>query len=44
VDDWLKPAAADSRELQLPPLIGVDLQVKRKDQIPLIELPPTDQR
>jgi murein DD-endopeptidase MepM/ murein hydrolase activator NlpD len=44
VDDWLKPAVSDSKELQLPPLIGVDLQAKRKDQIPLIELPPTDQR
>ena len=44
VDDWLKPASSDSKELQLPPLIGVDLQAKRKDQIPLIELPPTDQR
>jgi hypothetical protein len=30
------------QELQLPPLVGVDLAPKRKDQIPLIELPPTD--
>ena len=44
VDDWLKPASSSFKELQLPPLIGVDLQAKRKDQIPLIELPPTDQR
>jgi hypothetical protein len=43
-DDWLRPTLSDSKELQLPPLIGVDLQAKRKDQIPLIELPPTDQR
>ena len=43
-DDWLKPAPSDSKELQLPPMIGVDLGAKRKDQIPLIELPPTDQR
>jgi hypothetical protein len=43
-DDWLKPATSDSKELRLPPLIGVDLQARRKDQIPLIELPPTDQR
>jgi N-acetyl-anhydromuramyl-L-alanine amidase AmpD len=43
-DDWLRPAPSDSKELHLAPLIGVDLQVKRKDQIPLIELPPTDQR
>jgi hypothetical protein len=44
IDDWLKPATSDFKELVLPPLIGVDLQARRKDQIPLIELPPTDQR
>jgi hypothetical protein len=44
LDDWLRPAASDFKELLLPPLIGVDLKAKRKDQIPLIELPPTDQR
>jgi hypothetical protein len=44
IDDWLRPATSDSKELALPPPIGVDLQAKRKDQIPLIELPPTDQR
>jgi len=43
-DDWLKPAPSDAKELQLPPMIGVDLGAKRKNQIPLIELPPTDQR
>jgi hypothetical protein len=32
------------QELRLPPLIGGDLAPKRKDQIPLIELPPTDGR
>ncbi len=44
VDDWLKAAPPDAGELRLPDLIGVDLGPKRKDQIPLIELPPTDQR
>jgi N-acetyl-anhydromuramyl-L-alanine amidase AmpD len=44
VDDWTKPPASVAQELQLPPLVGVDLAPKRKDQIPLIELPPTDER
>jgi hypothetical protein len=42
--DWTRPPAALSHELKLPPLIGKDLRPKRRDEIPLIELPPTDQR
>ena len=42
--DWTKPATSFADELKLPPLIGTDLKPKRRDQIPLIELPPTDQR
>jgi N-acetyl-anhydromuramyl-L-alanine amidase AmpD len=42
--DWTKPAKSMADELKLPPLIGTDLKPKRKDDIPLIELPPTDQR
>jgi N-acetyl-anhydromuramyl-L-alanine amidase AmpD len=42
--DWTKPAKSMADELKLPPLIGTDLKPKRKDEIPLIELPPTDQR
>ena len=44
LDDWTRPPPMAPYQLQLPPLIGVDLAPKRKDQIPLIELPPTDQR
>jgi N-acetylmuramoyl-L-alanine amidase len=43
VADWTKPAVV-ARELTLPPLVGVDLLPKSKEQIPLIELPSTDQR
>jgi N-acetylmuramoyl-L-alanine amidase len=42
LDDWTSPAPAPIHELRLPSLVGVDLAPKRKDQIPLIELPPTD--
>lgn len=42
--DWTNPPPNLSQELKLPPLIGADLQPKRRDQIPLIELPPTDGR
>jgi N-acetyl-anhydromuramyl-L-alanine amidase AmpD len=44
VDDWRPLPGRDAGELKLPDLIGVDLGPKRKDQIPLIELPPTDHR
>jgi hypothetical protein len=44
LDDWTKPPASVVQELPLPPLIGVDLAPRPKDQIPLIELPPTDER
>jgi hypothetical protein len=44
VDDWTNPPVSLVQELQLPPLVGVDLAPKLKDQIPLIELPPTDGR
>ena len=44
LDDWTNPPASRLQELQLPPLVGVDLAPKRRDQIPLIELPPTDGR
>jgi hypothetical protein len=44
LSDWTQPPAALSTELKLPPLIGNDLKPKRRDQIPLIELAPTDQR
>ena len=44
LDDWTKPPAFVVEELQLPPLVGVDLAPKPKDQIPLIELPPTNER
>jgi N-acetylmuramoyl-L-alanine amidase len=43
VDDWIRPTV-EARELKLPPLVGVDLPPKAKEKIPLIELPPTDQR
>lgn len=42
--DWTKPPPSTVQELKLPPLIGNDLRPKRRDEIPLIELPPTDQR
>jgi len=42
--DWTKPPSNLVPELKLPPLIGNDLRPKRRDEIPLIELPPTDQR
>jgi hypothetical protein len=41
--DWTQPAAV-ARELRLPPLVGVDLLPKAKEQIPLIDLPSTDQK
>lgn len=44
LEDWTKPPTSLLQELQLPPLIGVDLAPKRKDQIPLIDLPPTNGR
>ncbi len=44
VRDWTEPPTNLTHELKLPPLIGSDLKPKRRDQIPLIELPPTDQR
>ena len=42
--DWTNPLPSLSQDLKLPPLIGKDLGPKRRDEIPLIELPPTDQR
>jgi len=42
--DWTKPPPSLAQELKLPPLIGKDLRPKRRDEIPLIELAPTDQR
>jgi hypothetical protein len=42
--DWTKPPTSMAQELKLPPLIGKDLRPKRRDEIPLIELAPTDQR
>jgi N-acetylmuramoyl-L-alanine amidase len=42
--DWTRPPKSLSHELTLPPLIGKDLRPKRRDEMPLIELPPTDQR
>ncbi len=44
LDDWTKPPKSVVEELRLPPLVGVDLAPKPKDQIPLIELPPTNER
>ena len=42
--DWTRPPTSLAQELKLPPLIGKDLRPKRRDEIPLIELAPTDQR
>jgi hypothetical protein len=42
--DWTQPPRSLPQELKLPPLLGRDLRPKRRDEIPLIELPPTDQR
>jgi hypothetical protein len=42
--DWTQPPTTLPLELKLPPLVGKDLGPKRRDQIPLIELPPTDGR
>lgn len=42
--DWTQPPTTAPVELKLPPLIGKDLGPKRRDQIPLIELAPTDHR
>lgn len=42
--DWTRPAAGMAQELKLPPLIGTELRPKRRDEIPLIELAPTDER
>jgi len=42
--DWTQPPTTLPLELKLPPLVGKDLGPKRRDQIPLIELPPTDER
>jgi hypothetical protein len=44
LSDWTEPPPALFQELKLPPLIGNDLRPKRRDEIPLIELAPTDQR
>lgn len=44
VVDWIQPPVTSTQELKLPPLIGNDLRPKRRDEMPLIELPPTDQR
>jgi N-acetyl-anhydromuramyl-L-alanine amidase AmpD len=43
VNDWIKPTV-QAHQVKLPPLLGVDLAPKTKEQIPLIELPSTDQR
>jgi hypothetical protein len=42
--DWTKPPTSLVEDLKLPPLIGKDLGPKRREDIPLIELPPTDQK
>jgi N-acetylmuramoyl-L-alanine amidase len=42
--DWTQPTVTLPAELKLPPLIGRELGPKRRDQIPLIELEPTDHR
>jgi N-acetylmuramoyl-L-alanine amidase len=42
--DWTQAPRSIPQELKLPPLLGKDLRPKRRDEIPLIELPPTDQR
>jgi hypothetical protein len=42
--DWTQPPTTLPAELKLPPLIGKELGPKRRDQIPLIELEPTDHR
>jgi hypothetical protein len=42
--DWTRPPTNLVPELKLPPLIGKDLRPKRRDEIPLIELAPTDHR
>lgn len=42
--DWTSPPAPVVQEMALPPLVGKDLSPKRRDQIPLIELEPTDHR
>ena len=44
LDDWTKPPKSVAAELQPQPLVGVDLAPKPKDRIPLIELPPTNER
>jgi N-acetylmuramoyl-L-alanine amidase len=44
LSDWTKPPITQPLELKLPPLIGNDLRPKRRDEIPLIELAPTDHR
>jgi N-acetyl-anhydromuramyl-L-alanine amidase AmpD len=42
--DWTQPPTTLPAELKLPPLIGKELGPKRRDQIPLIELEPTDHK
>jgi hypothetical protein len=42
--DWTQPPTTLPVELKLGPLVGKDLGPKRRDQIPLIELEPTDHR
>jgi N-acetylmuramoyl-L-alanine amidase len=42
--DWTRPQTNLVPELKLPPLIGKDLRPRRRDEIPLIELAPTDHR
>jgi len=44
LSDWTQPPPSLFQELKLPPLVGSDLRPKRRDEIPLIELAPTDQR
>ena len=44
VEDWTHPAPPAIQVLVLPPLVGVDLLPKAKEQIPLLDLPPTDQK
>jgi N-acetyl-anhydromuramyl-L-alanine amidase AmpD len=41
---WLKPSASPRQAPLFGPPIGVDLKPRRKEDIPLFELPPTDSR
>jgi hypothetical protein len=42
--EWTQPSKPTGLELKLPPLLGTDLKAKRRESIPLIELPSTDHR